>query len=82
MKQNPNEKKEVLNSLIESQFSKGFLELNFDDDDVQDSKPQSKKPASNPVTNPGNKKSGQDIEFEFDQSKSVKHPKNKQRKSI
>lgn len=69
--QHPSADKEVLN-LVESQFGKGFLELNFDDDDTG-SKTQTKQP----VSNPGNKKAAT-FEFDFDNgSKSTKNTKGK-----
>jgi hypothetical protein len=65
--QHPNADKEVLN-LVESQFGKGFLELNFDDDDA-DVKSKPKKPLSNPST-----KKHEEFQFEYQNPKSVKYP--------
>lgn len=63
---NPNADKEVLN-LVDSQFGKGFLELNFDDDEPTD---YQKKPMSNP-----NYRGKTGVEFDFNEPKSAKQPK-------
>ena len=79
--QHPNADKEVLN-LVDSQFGKGFLELNFDDDDEQAAhhKKDSKKPVSNPHA--GNKKQEPKFEFDFNEPKSAKHSKPHQGKQF